>query len=96
MPPPLTEAAQHALVPLLPLLGGALQAPWRSLAAALVLLTLWQAFRFVWWAARFVYVYFLQPPIDPRTLGSWAVVTGATDGIGKALSHRLAQKGEWG
>lgn len=92
---PLTAAARHPLATLLPLFASALQAPWRSLAAALALLTLWQAFRFARWAARFVYVYFLRPPIHPRTLGSWAVVTGATDGIGKALSHRLAQKGEW-
>lgn len=70
MPSPLTQAARHASAPLLPLLAGALQAPWQSLAAALVLLKLWQAFRLVRWAARFVYVYFLRPPIDPRTLGS--------------------------
>ncbi|PRW57982.1 very-long-chain 3-oxoacyl- reductase 1-like [Chlorella sorokiniana] len=94
MPPPLTEAAQqHAFAPLLPLLASAFQAPGRSLAAALALLALWQALRLVRWAARFIYVYFLRPPIDPRSLGSWAVITGATDGIGKALSHRLAQKG---
>lgn len=67
-----------------------------SLAAALALAALWQAGRFLLWAARFVYAYFLRPPIDPRSYGAWAVVTGATDGIGKALSHRLAQKGGQG
>ena len=91
---PLTEAARHAAAPLLPLLARLAQEPGQSLAAALALLALWQALRFLWWAAGFVYVYFLQPPIDPRSLGSWAVITGATDGIGQALSHRLAQKGE--
>ncbi|KAI5384602.1 very-long-chain 3-oxoacyl-CoA reductase-like protein At1g24470 [Lathyrus oleraceus] len=28
-----------------------------------------------------------------KTYGSWALITGATDGIGKALSHQLAQRG---
>lgn len=94
MLPPLPKAAQHAFAPLLPLLASLARAPWQSLAAALALLALWQAVLFLRWAARFVYVYFLRRPIDPRSFGSWAVITGATDGIGKAMSHRLAQKGE--
>lgn len=91
--PPLPEAARHAVAPLLPLLTSMAQAPGHSLAAALALLALWQALRLLRWTVGFVSVYFLRPPIDPRSLGSWAVITGATDGIGKALSHRLAQTG---
>lgn len=65
-----------------------------SLAAALALVAVWQAVGFLRWVAGFVYVYFLRPAVNPRSYGAWAVVTGATDGIGEALSHRLAQKGE--
>lgn len=36
---------------------------------------------------------FLRPSVDLKKLGSWAVVTGATDGIGKALAKQLAKKG---
>ena len=28
-----------------------------------------------------------------RTLGDWAVITGATDGIGKGFAKELASKG---
>lgn len=31
--------------------------------------------------------------IDLRTQGKWAVVTGATDGLGKAFAKALAEKG---
>lgn len=31
--------------------------------------------------------------IDLQTLGKWAVVTGATDGLGKAFAKALAEKG---
>ena len=30
---------------------------------------------------------------DPKKLGEWAVVTGATDGIGKAVATQLAKRG---
>ncbi|KAH7570407.1 hypothetical protein JRO89_XS05G0102400 [Xanthoceras sorbifolium] len=36
---------------------------------------------------------FLRPPKNLRDYGSWAVVTGSTDGIGKALAFELAEKG---
>lgn len=39
------------------------------------------------------YIIFLRPSVNLKNLGSWAVVTGATDGIGKALAKQLARKG---
>ena len=42
---------------------------------------------------RGIWRYCLRPGNDLRKLGSWAVVTGATDGIGRALCDVLARKG---
>mmetsp|Transcript_2389 Transcript_2389/g.3447 ORF Transcript_2389/g.3447 Transcript_2389/m.3447 type:complete len:315 (-) Transcript_2389:37-981(-) len=39
------------------------------------------------------YRFFLRPSKNLRKYGEWAIVTGATDGIGKALSFELARKG---
>lgn len=36
---------------------------------------------------------FLRPPKDLTDYGSWALITGSTDGIGKALAFDLASKG---
>jgi len=36
---------------------------------------------------------FFAQGVDPTTQGSWAVVTGATDGIGKAYAQELASRG---
>lgn len=41
----------------------------------------------------FCYVYFFRPSRNLQRFGSWAVVTGATDGIGKAYCEALARKG---
>jgi 17beta-estradiol 17-dehydrogenase / very-long-chain 3-oxoacyl-CoA reductase len=35
---------------------------------------------------------FLRPP-KMKEYGSWAIITGSTDGIGKALAFELASKG---
>jgi 17beta-estradiol 17-dehydrogenase / very-long-chain 3-oxoacyl-CoA reductase len=35
----------------------------------------------------------LKTPLDPRSLGQWAVITGSTDGIGKEYAMQLAKKG---
>lgn len=42
---------------------------------------------------KWVYVNFLRPPKNLKKYGSWAVVTGSTDGIGKAFAFQLARKG---
>lgn len=39
------------------------------------------------------YNTFLRPAKDLKKYGKWAVVTGATDGIGKAYAKALAKKG---
>lgn len=40
-----------------------------------------------------LYKTLLRPGKDLRKYGEWAVVTGATDGIGKAMAFELARKG---
>lgn len=47
---------------------------------------------------KFIYVNFIGPnlrlcSVDFKNLGKWAVVTGSTDGIGKAYAEALAKKG---
>merc|ERR1712151_252371 len=43
--------------------------------------------------AKFVYDKLTKKPKDPTSYGKWAVITGATSGIGEAFSHDLASKG---
>ncbi|KAF7124037.1 hypothetical protein RHSIM_Rhsim12G0037300 [Rhododendron simsii] len=40
-----------------------------------------------------VWVMFLRPPKNLKQYGSWALITGSADGIGKALALELASKG---
>ena len=42
---------------------------------------------------RWAWIAFLRPPKNLKEYGSWAVVTGSTDGIGMALAFELASKG---
>lgn len=42
---------------------------------------------------KWVYINFLRPPKNIKKYGSWALVTGSTDGIGKAFAFELAKKG---
>ncbi|KAL2505277.1 Very-long-chain 3-oxoacyl-CoA reductase 1 [Abeliophyllum distichum] len=42
---------------------------------------------------KWVYVNFLRPGKNLKKYGSWALVTGPTDGIGKAFAFQLARKG---
>lgn len=42
----------------------------------------------------YIYCHFLRPSKNiKKRYGSWAVVTGATDGIGKAMAFELAKRG---
>jgi 17beta-estradiol 17-dehydrogenase / very-long-chain 3-oxoacyl-CoA reductase len=42
---------------------------------------------------KFISMYFLASAVDPKKFGEWAVVTGCTDGIGRAMAEELAKKG---
>ncbi|KAK2999516.1 hypothetical protein RJ639_023282 [Escallonia herrerae] len=43
---------------------------------------------------KWLFITFLRPPKNLKaTYGPWAVITGSTDGIGKAFAFQLAQKG---
>jgi len=44
-------------------------------------------------AAWFVFTYFIRPGKKLRRYGEYAIVTGATDGIGKAYAFELASAG---
>ncbi|XP_039960029.1 very-long-chain 3-oxoacyl-CoA reductase-B [Bactrocera neohumeralis] len=37
--------------------------------------------------------YFLGPKLNIRSMGGWAVITGSTDGIGRAYANALAKRG---
>ncbi|CAI9089243.1 OLC1v1023781C3 [Oldenlandia corymbosa var. corymbosa] len=45
--------------------------------------------KFITWTWKM----FIRPPKNLLQYGSWAVITGPTDGIGKALAFELASKG---
>ncbi|KAB1201202.1 Very-long-chain 3-oxoacyl-CoA reductase 1 [Morella rubra] len=42
---------------------------------------------------KWVFTTFLRPSKNLKNYGSWAIVTGSTDGIGKAFAYQLACKG---
>lgn len=46
-----------------------------------------------WSLANVLYKTLLRPGKNLRKYGEWAVVTGATDGIGKAMAVELARRG---
>ncbi|KAL0585786.1 hypothetical protein ABG067_004509 [Albugo candida] len=62
---------------------------YNALAIAGGALVTYDVARFLW----LLYVFFLRPSKQVKSFGKWAVVTGATDGIGKALAIGLAKRG---
>ncbi|XP_020970531.1 very-long-chain 3-oxoacyl-CoA reductase 1 [Arachis ipaensis] len=63
---------------------------WFALFFGLGALTL---LRFLFLFLRWAYVNFLRPAKNLKKYGSWALVTGPTDGIGKAFAFQLARNG---
>lgn len=49
--------------------------------------------KFLFASLKWVYVSFLRPAKNLKKYGSWALVTGPTDGIGKGFAFQLARKG---
>ena len=49
--------------------------------------------RFILTAIEGIYARLLRPGKNLKKYGSWALVTGATDGIGKAMAFEMAKKG---
>lgn len=43
----------------------------------------------------FIFTYFIRPGKKLTAYGDYAIVTGATDGIGKAYAFELASAGAW-
>ncbi|CAI9111178.1 OLC1v1011334C1 [Oldenlandia corymbosa var. corymbosa] len=59
----------------------------------LVSLGCFKLLRFLYSVLNWVYVNFLRPAKNLKKYGSWALVTGPTDGIGKAFAFQFARKG---
>lgn len=68
--------------------------PGGSIAVSLLLLAgTFSGLRALFRFCNGIYIYFIRPGKNLKRLGQWAVITGATDGIGKAYAFALAKKG---
>lgn len=66
------------------------QPPWILVLSSLGFLSLLkQTISLVKW----LFITLLRPPKTLNKYGSWALITGSTDGIGKAFAFQLAQNG---
>jgi 17beta-estradiol 17-dehydrogenase / very-long-chain 3-oxoacyl-CoA reductase len=59
----------------------------------LACLTCYLGYGLLIFVAYAIFKYFIRPGVNLKQYGDWAVVTGATDGIGKALCFELAKAG---
>ncbi|XP_012862067.1 very-long-chain 3-oxoacyl-CoA reductase-like [Echinops telfairi] len=70
---------------------------WDPLRALGALTAAWLLLRVAWGVGRLVYVYLLPWACRGdswiRAQGAWAVVTGATGGIGRAYAHQRSRRG---
>eukprot|EP01112_Ceratiomyxa_fruticulosa_P021745 TRINITY_DN776_c0_g1_i1.p1 TRINITY_DN776_c0_g1~~TRINITY_DN776_c0_g1_i1.p1 ORF type:complete len:319 (-),score=62.08 TRINITY_DN776_c0_g1_i1:155-1111(-) len=58
----------------------------------LLLIGIFFVARFLYTILEGIFVHFLRPAKNLRSYGEWAIVTGASDGIGEAYAHELARK----
>jgi 17beta-estradiol 17-dehydrogenase / very-long-chain 3-oxoacyl-CoA reductase len=66
-------------------------APWMEYVGLAALIFV--AGRFSIGLVSFIYRRLLARPLNVKSCGDWALVTGATDGIGKAYAFALAKRG---
>jgi 17beta-estradiol 17-dehydrogenase / very-long-chain 3-oxoacyl-CoA reductase len=64
-----------------------------TLVNALAVAGMLVGLRYAYILAYFIYRITVRPQLSLTRYGSWAVVTGSTDGIGKAYALQFAKKG---